>query len=205
MKVAILGGSFDPPHIGHTLIAQQVIEKLRVNQVWFMPNYSTKAHDKIFQKQLSSVKDRLAMAKMLEDQQIKISDFEIIHNPSSITIETLEKLTRIYPQHEFSWITGSDKLKDFHKYDRWQDIIKNYTLIIFPREHTLWHIEERVKEGLRLRTIPEHVIVLSSRDVLLTNVSSSIIRDRVKKGLSIHYLVPEEVEKYIKKHKLYLT
>lgn len=203
MKIAILGGSFDPPHIGHTLIAQQVIEKVGVDQVWFLPNYSTAAHDKIFQKKLSPVEDRLAMAKMLEDEKIKVSDFEIKHNPSSITIDTLEKLTNEYPEHEFSWITGSDKLATFSKYDRWQDIVKNYTLIVFPREHTLWHIEERVKEGLQLQTVPVNVIVLATRDLILTNVSSSTVRNRVKEGLPIKHLVLPEVEEYIKEKKLY--
>lgn len=203
MKIAVLGGSFDPPHIGHILIAQQVIEYAGVDQVWLLPNYTTETHDKIFQKILSPVEDRLAMAKLLEDVEIKVSDFEVTQNQESITIITLEMLSKKYPEHEFYWITGSDKLDTFKKYDRWQDIVNEHKLIIFPREHILWHLEDKVKEGLQLQSIPENVIVLDNKDLVLTNVSSSVIRERARKGLSIEYLVPKSVEKYIKEKRLY--
>ncbi|MBI5123014.1 nicotinate (nicotinamide) nucleotide adenylyltransferase [Candidatus Roizmanbacteria bacterium] len=203
MKVAILGGSFDPPHIGHILIAEQVIERIGVDQVWLMPNQTTSTHHKIFQKEMSPTKVRLAMAKLLETDKIKVSNFEIIENPSSITITTLEMMTQKYPEHEFYWITGSDKLETFHMYDRWEDILKNYKLVVFPREHVLWHLEEKVKAGLRLQTIPENVIVLNDRKLILTNVSSSTVRERQKKNLSIKYLVPKQVEEYIKEYQLY--
>jgi nicotinate-nucleotide adenylyltransferase len=203
MKIAILGGSFDPPHLGHLLIANQVKELTGIDQVWLMPNYSTASHHKIFQKQLSPVADRLVMARLLENEFIKASDFEINHNQASITIITLEMLTKQYPQHEFYWITGSDKLETFHRYDRWQDIITKHNLIIFPREHMLWHLEDRVKEAFQLQTIPENVIVLHNKSLILTNISSTVVRDRVRKNLSIRDIVPKEVEAYIVKHKLY--
>ena len=203
MKIAILGGSFDPPHLGHMLIAEQVIEYAGMDQVWLMPNYSTTAHHAIFQKILSPAEDRFAMAKLLENEKIKASDFEINDNKKSITIDTLDTLSQNHPQHTFYWITGSDKLENFHLWDDWQDIITKYHLIIFPREHMLWHLEERVKKGLQLQTIPENVIVLHNKDLILTNLSSTVIRHRVKNGLSIDFLVPIKVEEYIKEHNLY--
>lgn len=203
MKIAILGGSFDPPHLGHILIANQVIEKVGVDQVWLMPNYSTSAHAKVFQKKLSPVEDRLNMARLLENEKIKASDFEIQNNKDSITIITLEMLGKQYPEHTFYWITGSDKLETFHLYDRWEDIISKHQLIIFPREHMLWHLEKRVKEALQLQTIPENVIVLHNKELILTNASSTAIRERVKKGLPIDFIVRPTIEAYIKKHKLY--
>jgi nicotinate-nucleotide adenylyltransferase len=204
MKIAILGGSFDPPHLGHILIARQVIEKTQVDQVWLMPNYNTSAHHAVFQKKLSPVENRLAMAELLVDEQIKISNFEIENNQKSLTIVTLKTLSQQYPQHSFYWIMGSDKLETFHLYDDWQDIIKKYRLIIFPREHMLWHLKERVKEGLELQTIPQNVIVLQNKDLMLTNISSTAIRDRVKNNLPIDFLVVPKVEEYIRKHQLYV-
>lgn len=203
MKIAILGGSFDPPHLGHILIAQQVIEYTGIDQVWLMPNYSTSAHHAIFQKRLSPAEDRMAMAKLLEDEKIKASDFEIKNNKKSLTIVTLETLTKQYPEHTFYWITGSDKLKTFHLYDDWKDIVTRFKIIIFPREHMLWHLEERVKEALQLQTIPENVIVLQNNELVLSNVSSTVIRERVKAGKPIDFLVPKTIEQYIKEHKLY--
>jgi nicotinate-nucleotide adenylyltransferase len=203
MKIAILGGSFDPPHLGHILIAQQVIEFCGIDQVWLMPNYSTAAHHAVFQKKLSPVENRFAMATLLEEKKIKASDFEIKNNKKSIAVITLELLSKKYPEHSFYWITGSDKLKTFHLYDRWQEIISKYHLIIFPREHMLWDLENRVKEALQVKTIPPHVTILQNKDLMLTNISSTAIRDRVKKGLPIDFLVPKRVAEYVKKNHLY--
>ena len=143
------------------------------------------------------------MARLLENEKIKVSDFEVTQNKESITIITLELLAKKYPEHEFYWITGSDKLETFKKYDRWQDIVHKHNLIIFPREHMLWNLQERVKQALDLQEIPENVIVLDNKDLVLTNVSSSSVRERVKKGLSIEYLVPTSVEEYIEEYGLY--
>jgi len=203
MKIAILGGSFDPPHLGHILIARQVIEQAGMDQVWLMPNYSTTSHHEVFQKKLSPVEDRLAMARLLEDEKIKTSDFEIEYNKESLTINTLESLTARNAENTFYWITGSDKLETFHLWDDWKKIVSNYHLIIFPREHMLWHLEERVKEGLQLQTIPENVIVLQNKNLILSNVSSTAIRERVRQNLPIDFLVLPTVEEYIKKNKLY--
>jgi len=204
MHIALLGGSFDPPHLGHLLIAQQVKEQIGVDQVWLLPMYGTAAHHKIFQKQLSPFSDRIAMATLLENDFIKVSDFEIKENKESITIVTLEKLAKVYPQHTFSWITGSDKLETFQKYERWQDIIKKHNLIVFPREHMLWHLQERVKEAFQLQAIPENIMVLHDKDLILTNISSTTIRDRIRRGLSIQHLVPDGVAEYIQEKTLYI-
>ncbi len=203
MKIAILGGNFDPPHLGHYLIALQVKEFLQMDQTWLMPLYHNTAHDTSFHKPLSDVEHRMNMAKVLENEFIKVSDFEIQHNPTSYTIDTLQQLEMLYPTDTFYWITGSDKLKSFQKYHQWEELLKMYNHIFFPREHMLWHLEEKVKEGLHLQTIPKNIIILGNKDLVLTNVSSSIIRQRVKNSLSIHYLVPQAIEDYIKEHKLY--
>jgi len=168
-----------------------------------MPNYSTSAHHKVFQKDLSPAEQRFEMSQLLEDEKIKALDFEIKQNKKSITIDTLRTLSEQSPQHTFYWIAGSDKLETFHLWDDWQDIIAKYHLIIFPREHMLWHLEDRVKEALKLQTIPQHVIVLQNKDLILSNISSTIIRHRVRKALPIDFLVTKNVEEYIKKHKLY--
>jgi nicotinate-nucleotide adenylyltransferase len=198
MKIAILGGSFDPPHLGHYLIAQQVLEHCQLDQVWLMPAYH---HP--FLRNLSDVHTRLAMVKMLETKNIKISDFEIEHNPTSYTIDTLNKLTEKYPDDSFYWITGSDQLENFHKYKDWKDIIAKHNLIIFPREWMLPHLEEIVKEKLMLKTIPENVIVLQNKNLITTNISSTKIRERLREGLSIQYLVQDKVGEFIIKNKLY--
>jgi nicotinate-nucleotide adenylyltransferase len=204
MQIGILGGSFDPPHLGHYLIARQVLEFTKVKEVWLLPYYNTAAFDKVFEKQLSPAENRLEMARFFENKDIKVSNFEILYNKSSITIVTLEMLQKKYPEHTFSWITGSDKLIDFQKYDRWEDLVHNHNLIIFPREHMLWHLEDRVKEAFEVDVVPENVTILNNQDLALTNISSTLVRDRVRKGLSVRHFVMERVEEYIKSNKLYI-
>lgn len=204
MKIGILGGSFDPPHLGHYLIARQVIEFAGIDQVWLLPNYSTEAHHKIFQKKLSPPDNRLEMSRLMEDKFIKVSDFEIKYNQDSITIITLRMLYKKYPGNKFYWITGSDKLINFNEYDEYEDLIKNHNLIVFPREHMLWDLDERVKSAFNLSSISDNIIVLNDKNLVLTNISSTLIRDRVRKKLSIKYLVQEKIEKYITDHNLYL-
>ncbi len=198
MKIAILGGSFDPPHLGHLFIAQQVLELLQMDEVWLMPVYH---HP--FQRNLSDVKHRLAMTKLLQTKAIKISDYEIRHNPTSYTIDTLNGLKKINADNEYFWITGSDQLEHFQKYKEWQQIITKHNLIIFPREWMLPQLDEEVKNKLMLKTIPQNVIVLTEKILFLTNISSTKIRERVKANLSIQPFVSEQVEEYIVKNNLY--
>lgn len=197
MKIGILGSSFDPPHLGHLLIATQTKEALGLDQVWLMPCL---AHP--FEKKMSEVKHRLAMTKFLEDEHIKISDFEIKQKGISYSIDTLNSLAKLFPKNEFFWIIGSDQINEFTRWKNWQEIINNYHLIIFPRE-SAGNLAARLKKTLKLKTIPQNIIILNPKDLILTNISSTLIRKRVKEEKSIKYLVPEKVEKYIIEHGLY--
>ncbi len=186
MKVAILGGSFDPPHNGHVQIAQEVIRQLGFDLVWLIPCF---AH--AFGKNLSSPAHRFAMTKLLENKTVKVSDYEIQKTGISISFETLQDLSKLYPQESFSWIIGSDQIGDFPKWEHWQDIITKYGLIIV----------ERGKEN-HLPTL-QGITFLKSDNI--PNISSTEIREKVKKGEPINELVPKVIENYIKEHKLYNT
>lgn len=199
MKIAILGGSFDPPHIGHILIATQVQEQLAMDEVWLMPAYQ---HP--FQRKLTPEHVRFQMLKTLETKKIQVSDFEIKHNPTSFTIDTLTFLSALYPQHTFYWIMGSDQLEHFQKYRDWEKIIQQYHLIIFPREWMLPHLDKIVKEKLHLQTIPDTIIILNTPDLILTNLSSTIIKQRIKNNLPTTYMLTPEVEKIIQNKKMYV-
>jgi nicotinate-nucleotide adenylyltransferase len=198
MKIAILGGSFDPPHLGHLAIALQVKELVNIDEVWLMPAYH---HP--FNRKLSPVETRYTMTSFLETDNIRVSDYEIKHNPTSYTIDTLNGLKQQRPDDEFFWITGSDQLAQFQKYKNWKDILAKHNLIIFPREWMLDQLEAQVKEKLLLKTIPENVIVLQTKELILTNISSTKIRERVKSNLPIHYFVRNKVAAYISANKLY--
>lgn len=199
MKIAVLGGSFDPPHLGHTLIARQVLELLDIDKVWIMPVASH-----AFDKKVSSSSLRFEMTEIIAEEKIIPSDFEIKMGGISRTINTLRKLKKENPDDSFTFIIGSDQLYEFKKWDLWEDLIKEFGLIIFPREIVQKHLKDLVLKSLDLDILPENIILLDHEDLILSNVSSSKIRKRVKDGKSIEYLVNKDVEKYILEKKLYV-
>jgi len=203
MKIAILGGSFDPPHLGHVFMARQIKETFGMDEVWLMPLFK-QGFDRFFEKKLSSYEDRLEMCKLIENEFIKSSTFEKDENPSSRTIETLEKLRLKYPKDEFFWVMGTDQLLNIQKYFEWEKIIKNHNLIIFPREYLLPDLHEIVLKNINLEKVPINIFVMDAKDLILTNISSTKIRNRVHKKLPVDYMVSNEVDNFIKSNKLYI-
>jgi len=198
MKIAILGGSFNPPHLGHLTIAVQVKEQLNMNQVWLIPCYQ---HP--FRKKIISPYHRLKMTKFLANNSIKCSNWEINHNKNSYSIDTLKSLSTIYPQYKFYWIVGSEQITNFTKWKNWKKIIKDYHLIIFSRGEVNKNIELKVKKTFNIQSIPKNIIIMNNKNLIFSNISSSQIRKRIKTKKSIKHLVPNKVYQYILKYNLY--
>lgn len=198
MKIAILGGAFDPPHIGHELVAKQIKEFLKLDQIWLVPCFK---HP--FDKHLSSSKHRLNMTKFLENDNIKVSDYEIRQTNYSYSLKTIDHFSGQFPTDSFSWIIGSDQIKDFQRWYHWQELIEKYSLIVFPRKTDLITIEGEVKKYLGFKKLLRHVQIIKKENIVITTVSSTLIRQRVKTDRSIRHLVPEKVEEYIRKNGLY--
>jgi nicotinate-nucleotide adenylyltransferase len=184
MKVGLLGGTFDPPHMGHVLIAQQVLDFAGVEEVWFLPNYQQDPP-----KPSSPVEDRVAMVNLIKMPKTKVSQIEIEHKLDGITYHLLPYVPK---DHDFVFIIGSDQLPTFHLWTEWQELVRRMPFLVFPRYE---YPSEPLYENMR--TVSEPSLVTS-------NISSTKVRDRVKLGLSIENFVPPGVAEYIKEHKLYL-
>lgn len=194
MEIAILGGSFNPPHFGHKVLAEKIIEELNFGKVLLIPCFE---HD--FGKKLSPSGDRLTMTKLLEEKEIRVSDIEIKRGGVSISIDTLIELKKHFPKDSFYWVLGSDQLENFHKWDYWEKIISDFGLIIAKRGNEK-NLKQKTKNDLKLKKLSEKIIFLKSD---IPNISSTEIREKIKKGQSIQNLLPKNVEKYIKNNKLY--
>lgn len=186
MKVAILGGSFDPPHLGHLHVARTVRKVLHFDAVVLMPCFQ---HP--FAKELSSAEDRLAMTQLMVEPGISVSDVEIRRPAVSYTIDTLRSLSAEHPDNEYSWIIGSDQLMGFSKWKEWESIVRDFGLIVYPRGSVL---PLDVPAGATLLQVPQ---------VSTHPSSSSTVRQAIKHGLPIDEYVTPEVEQYIIKHNLY--
>jgi nicotinate-nucleotide adenylyltransferase len=188
MKIAILGGRFDPPHIGHFLVAQQVLDfRKDIDKVLLVPAFKHQ-----WKPIIASPKDRLEMLQSFTSPQIEISDVEIKRGGVSYSIDTI-KTIKEEPGADIFWIVGSDILAEFHRWKKAEDLLKLATFLIFPRDpHTL---PARIPQGFE---------VIRSEKLLTTNFSSTLVRERVSQGRSIKNIVPESVENYIKVHNLYV-
>ncbi len=184
MRIGLLGGVFNPPHIGHLLIAQQVLDFADIDEVWFLPSYGQHPS----KPGVAPVEHRLAMTNMLKMPKTRVSTIEIDHKLDGKTIHLVPHLPK---EHTFTFIMGADWLPSFQVWEKWQELIKLMPFLVFPRNG---HSNEPLYENMRPLA---HPLLMTS------NISSTKIRERVKLGLSIDQFVPKGVGEYIKEHGLY--
>jgi nicotinate-nucleotide adenylyltransferase len=183
MNIALLGGAFNPPHLGHLMIAQQVLDFTGTDEVWFLPNYGQSPP-----KPVASVEDRLAMTRLLILPKTKISTIEIDNNLDGETVHLLPFLPK---EHFFSFIIGSDQLPTLHLWLDWEKLLESIPFYVFPRY------------GYPNEPLYKNMKVISHELLIGSNISSSKIRERVGKGLLIDQFVPQQIADYIKEHNLY--
>jgi nicotinate-nucleotide adenylyltransferase len=199
-RIGILGGTFNPVHIGHLILAQTAIETLELSRMLFIP-CATPPHKS--PSRLTPAKHRLAMLEMAVegDPRFEVSDAEIRRGGISYTLDTVADLHKTCPDAELVFIIGADTLPELHL---WKEV---YTLLALCR------IVAFARPGVRLGTLSAKDLHLDSpwperllKDIRigrLIEISSSDVRHRIAEGLSIRYLVPAAVEMYIAEHGLY--
>ena len=188
-RVGILGGTFNPIHNGHLLLAEQAREQADLAEIWFMPA-RTPPHKSM--DGIASSEHRLEMVKLAiqDHHDFVATDIELNREGPSYTINTMEILTETYPDLSFSFIVGGDMLASLPKWHRFEELVQLVSFIGFDRPGS----EVSVVEDL----FPVTYLKFSQWDI-----SSTQIRDKVRSGKSLRYLVPSSVERYIKEHNLY--
>jgi nicotinate-nucleotide adenylyltransferase len=196
LRVGILGGAFNPPHIGHLVCAQEALVQLELERVRFMP-VGVPPHREI---DLDPGADaRLAMVELAvaDDERLEASRTELDREGPSYTSDTLEQLAKESPKDELFLILGGDQAAALASWHEPEQVLERATVAVF----------ERVSWGrnaimIKIGRLPgaERVRYL---DMPLIQVSSSAIRRRVREGVPIRYLVPDRVADYISSHDLY--
>jgi len=187
MKIGILGGTFNPIHIGHLILAEEAREKLGLDEVIFVPAYLPPHKDN---GDIASAIDRFKMAKLAikGNRHFCVSDIEIKRSGRSYTIDTIKEFKNRYPDEELYFIIGSDLLNYL---EGWKDLGEILKIVKFITA---------TRPGYPLEKIPSYISTLGIRAV---DISGFEIRDCVKQNKSFRYLVPDAVYKYILKKKLY--
>ena len=181
MRIALLGGSFDPPHLAHQQIAQYLREQELVDEVRFVP-----ARQHPFGKPLSPVTARLEMCQLLG---VNIETYELDQPELSYSYKTLQALAEREPKNTFQWVIGSDNLQSFNKWFAYEKILQEFGVLVYPRA------------GFGFEPIYTGMKVLEKAPTML--VSSTEIRQKVRDGEDVTGLVGAAVSKYIKDHRLY--
>lgn len=187
MKIGILGGTFNPIHYGHLILAEQVSGQLDLDRVIFVPTFVPPHKSN---REIISPKHRLDMIKLAvkENPHFKVSDIELKRRGTSYTVDTLRIIKKQYPQTQLFFICGSDLVNEIPKWKNVEEIYKLAKFVLAKRP------------GFGRRLSGKNFLKINVAQV---DISSSLIRNLVKQKRSIRYLTSAAVVKYIEKNKLY--
>ena len=191
MKIGFLGGSFDPVHFGHLMAAQDAYEQCQLDRLILVPAAQAPLKPNEVQ---SSAEHRLAMirAAVEWDRRFEISDYELRRGGVSYTIDSVRHFRALYPNDELFWIIGGDQLPKLHL---WKDIAELAQLVEFIFLERPGHPVKAGPDipGLRLLRCDGQLLAISSTE----------LRERVKRDLSLDYIVPHNAIVYIRERHLY--
>jgi nicotinate-nucleotide adenylyltransferase len=199
-RIGVLGGTFNPVHLGHLILAEQAREQYELSRVLLIP-CARPPHKE--PGSLAPEKHRLGMLSLAleHDLYLESSDIEIRRGPPSYSVDTMRELENEFPGAEFFFIIGADSLFELHTWKDIDTLLDICTFVSFGRPGS--DVERMSPGDLGLeRGLAEKVIRHVHRGRLI-DISSSEIRYRIAEGLSIRYLVPCEVDMYICEHRLY--
>lgn len=184
MKIGIFGGTFDPPHNGHQLVASELLKQKVVDQIWFVPVYQHPWADRLAKK-FAPYKHRVAMLKFIIGKSQQIKHFK----QKSYTYDTLEFFRQKHPEHEFVWIMGSEYLPKFADFLSMHPRLMDYHFYIYPRI------------GYPRQPLYQNMTLLDKMPEI--EVSSTQVRRLLEQKKRVDNLVDPKIEKYIKEHNIY--
>ena len=190
-KIAFFGGTFDPVHRGHIIMAMDVCRHMSLDAFYFVPAAQSPLKST---SPVASNQDRINMLELAVagDPEFGVMDIECSSGQISYTYDTVVKLREKWSEATFYWVIGKDQLLNIHKWRRINDLAQLVEFICVDRPHYRDDFDQ-VPGTIRLHWVKEHLI----------DTSSTGIREALKVGKSIEGLVPEPVGDYIQKHNLY--
>ncbi len=195
-RIGIVGGTFDPVHLGHLMIAEQFADYVGLDRVILVP--ASRSPFKVDVPNVSSPSHRLAMLQRAigGNPRFSLDEWELRRGGTSYTIDTVEHFKRQFPDAELFLLIGADQARQFHEWRDRRRILTMTQLCIVRRHGT--RLDVRVQQELTLGGRPPILV-----DCPLLELSSTEIRRRVAAGRSIRYLTPDAVADYIYEHSLY--
>ena len=201
-RIGIFGGTFNPVHMGHLILAQDALEAFDLGKVLFVP-CDIPPHKNALQ--LAPAAHRAAMLeKAIEDNpDFEICDIEIRRGGTNYSIDTVRHLQKLYPRHDLFFIIGSDSLMELHQWKDIDELLRLCRFVTFVRPG--FDPTKVAGKALKLKTGLSRDLIKNVVAVHQIDISASDIRHRAAEGKNIRYLVPSFVEIYIAEHNLYKT
>ncbi len=197
-KIGILGGTFDPVHTAHLMIAEHAVSDLSLDLVYLMPTGKSPHKD---EERITPVTHRVKMIELAvaDNPNLSLSTFELDDPETSYTYRTAERLSQTFDNTTFYYIMGADSLIHFRDWVHPEIISRYFHLAVAVRDDT---------DTDALRSLAEEYAALFGTKITVLSVpnfsiSSTDIRRRVRDGLSVRYLTPDPVIDYIREHGLY--
>lgn len=203
MKIGIFGGTFNPPHKGHTRMIEKMTEELELDKVLIIPN-KIPTHKRC--DDLADNRDRIAMCKIaFKNPKYEISTMEMDRDTDSYTIYTIKELRKKYPNDQLYLIIGSDMFLIFHKWYKHKEILDECTICVASRDsdESVQMLRNYAFEqlGVYMPDLDGKNIHISLLDAY--EVSSSDIRERIYSNRSLYGIVDPEIIEYMENNKLY--
>lgn len=193
-KIGIMGGTFDPIHVGHLMVAEAVWDEYKLEKVIFIPSANPPHKHKV----ITSAKHRFNMALLAtcSNPHFEVSSIEMERTGPSYTVDTIKALQKIYGNEtKFYFIVGADCIDEL---PTWHNINELLTLCkLIATKRPSYEIDPNIIK----KEYQEHIELLDTPEL---EISSTDIRQRIKKGYSIQYITTEQVQQYIRKEGLYL-
>jgi nicotinate-nucleotide adenylyltransferase len=197
MRLGLLGGTFNPPHLAHLLAAQEAHDQLGLDRVLLIPN-ANPPHKQVVGDPGPAARLALCRLAIGDDERFEVSELEVAREGPSYTADTLRALHETSPGAELTFIVGGDMATSFPTWHEPAEVVRLARLAVAEREGT-----PRADILERLATIPGAVERVEFFDLPRMDISSSLVRRRVAAGHPIRYLVPDPVAGYIAQHGLY--
>ncbi|WP_270596565.1 nicotinate (nicotinamide) nucleotide adenylyltransferase [Anaerococcus vaginalis] len=197
MKIGLFGGTFDPIHIGHMILMENVINNLDLDKIYVLPN-SNPPHKLENKKTALNLRLKMVNEAIKDNPKLEINDCDYRDNEIHYTFNTINYFKKSYPNDEIFFIMGEDSFLDIEKWKNYKEILKE-NLIIFKRySNKNFSLISKINQ---VRKYNKNIYLI---DNIALDISSTLIRNLVKENKSIRYLVNDEVINIIKEEKLYV-
>ncbi len=197
MRIGILGGSFNPIHLGHLVMAETARQKFGLSKVLFIP-YAEPPHKKDGELAGAAFRFQMVQKAVADNPAFEACDLEIVRGGKSYSYDTLRHLTQACPRDDFYFIVGADSLAHIRSWYRVEELKGLCRFIVVDRpgvrtQELLDEMSPRDRDVLGAHRVGDFMLGISSKQ----------IRDRIQKGLSVRYLVPQTVEDHLSRAGVY--